>query len=201
MSFMKNTRRHNDPADLHAENLRLVEENKRLKQELVTDELTGLYNARHLRAQLAQKISEGLKKGEKPALLFLDVDHFKEINEEHGHEAAGRVLSQVGCQIAALIRGDDLAFRYGGDEFVVLVSGGREGADVVGERIRRTLAQRQFHVTGLRGPVAVRLTVSVGLCPIVDGARVEDILNQADRAMFEAKRRSRNRLVIAEKPL
>jgi diguanylate cyclase (GGDEF)-like protein len=95
------------------------------------------------------------------------------------------------------VRVDDVAFRYGGDEFVILVSGGLAGAKLVGERIRKRIESHTFRVLGLKGSAKVQITVSLGLCVMSKGATVESVLNQADQAMFEAKRGSRNALVVA----
>ena len=175
----------------------LLNENERLRKELATDDLTGLYSARHLREHLENGMDEIWGKGSTPALLFIDIDYFKGINEAHGHAAAGRILRQVGRLIASLIRVDDTAFRYGGDEFVVLVTGGAEGAKGVGERIRKAIEKHEFKVRGLNGFDSVRLTVSIGMRAFQPGDSTQNILEEADRAMFEAKRRSRNVLVAA----
>ena len=179
------------------ENERLKQEIARLKDELATDDLTGLYSARHFRDRLEECVDEMWRRKVQPALLFIDIDHFKSINEAHGHAAAGRVLRQVGRLIATLIRVDDMAFRYGGDEFVVLVSGGIEGARGAGERIRAAIESYSFGVRGLQGVKNVALTVSVGVRAFCPGDSTERILEDADRAMFEAKRRSRNTVVAA----
>jgi two-component system, cell cycle response regulator len=176
---------------------KLKVENQKLKSELIRDDLTGLFNARHLREQLEKVLSERHQAGAEPALLFLDVDRFKEVNEVHGHQAAGRVLNELGFVISQSVRVDDVAFRYGGDEFVILVSGGLAGAKLVGERIRKRIESHTFRVLGLKGSAKVQITVSLGLCVMSKGATVESVLNQADQAMFEAKRGSRNALVVA----
>lgn len=194
---MSTSRTSSQVESLSEEIERLREENARLRRDLATDELTGLYSARHFRERLEECVDDMWQRGVKPALLFIDVDHFKSINETHGHAAAGRVLRQVGRLIATLIRVDDMAFRYGGDEFVVLVSGGEEGARGAGERIRRAIEKHEFGVRGLKGFQAVRLTVSVGVRVFRNGDSTERILEEADRAMFEAKRRSRNAVVAA----
>lgn len=172
-------------------------ENASLKVALHQDDLTGLLNARALRERMSECISNFQHEGAVPALLFIDVDHFKEVNELHGHQSAGRVLEQVGRIIGRVVRTNDLAFRYGGDEFVVLVAGGLFGAKLVGERIRRTIESTLFQVSGLSGKQTVRLTVSVGARVIKEGEKAETVLQEADRAMFEAKRNSRNTFVAA----
>lgn len=186
-----------DLAKLVDENQRLRLEVTRLRRELSRDDLTGLFNARHLRERLEDCIDDMIVKGRKPALLFIDIDRFKEINEEHGHAAAGRVLHQMGRLIASLVRMDDVAFRYGGDEFVVLVDGADAGAKLVGERIRSSIEEHVFRTLGLAGVVDVRITVSIGVRVIRPGDSATDLLDEADRAMFEAKRKSRNTLVAS----
>lgn len=167
---------------------------RELQTELMLDDLTGLFNARHLKQRLDEaltKISEV-----KPALLFIDVDFFKQVNEKHGHQTGGFLLNSVGRMIAELIRVDDVAFRYGGDEFVVLVTGGLDGAMNVGERIRKTIEDTTFKVQGLKGDSEVNLTISVGIRVVREGDTPKMIIDEADRAMYEAKR-GRNTLVAA----
>lgn len=190
----------NPVRELQAELARLRRENSRLKQELQIDDLTGLLSARSLRERLEECVVQAWRTGAEPALLFLDVDRFKQVNEDHGHSAAGSVLTQIGRVIARCVRTDDLAFRYAGDEFVVLVGGGESGARLVGERIRRAIERQAFPVQGLRGRATVRVTVSLGLRVVRQGDTAAFVLAEADRAMFEAKRRSRNVLVSSEAP-
>ncbi len=182
---------------LAAENKELKEELARVKSELHRDDLTGLQNARSLRLHMEQALRSAQMRGEEPALVFIDIDFFKEVNEEHGHLAAGEILSQVGCRIASHIRAEDLAFRYGGDEFVVLVSGGQEGALQAGERLRHALAEKPFQASGLKGRADVYLTASIGVKVLKEGEDVNKALEEADRAMFQAKRKSRNTVVAA----
>jgi diguanylate cyclase (GGDEF)-like protein len=177
---------------LEQENSELKAEIKLLRQEIHRDELTGLKNARALRSELAGAMQRMKLKGQRPALLFVDVDHFKEVNTAHGHEAAGQVLAQVGRVLASTVRASDIAFRYAGDEFVVLVSGGQKGALQVAERIRSRLARQSFEVLGLNGLAEVRITCSIGVRVLKRHDTPQQVLEQADRAMFEAKRRSRN---------
>jgi len=189
--------RNTESRSLRDEIQRLRMENEMLKTELNSDDLTGLYNARYLRTRLEECVGELQTQGRRPALLFIDVDHFKEVNERHGHLAAGKVLEQIGRLLARVVRKGDVAFRYGGDEFVVLVSGGQAGAFQVGERIRASVQSSSFAVRGLRGQDEVKVTVSVGTCVMKPGDTVVSVLENADRAMFEAKRNSRNTLVAA----
>lgn len=182
-------------SELCAEVKELRAKVRELHTELMLDDLTGLFNARHLKEQLHYFIENREELGS--ALLFIDVDYFKSVNEVHGHQTGGRLLNEVGRKIGEIIRADDVPFRYGGDEFVVLVSGGLEGATRIGERLRSTIEATEFPVEGLQGPAKVRLTVSVGVRVIRPEDTPEEIINEADRAMFEAKRKSRNTLVAA----
>jgi diguanylate cyclase (GGDEF)-like protein len=157
--------------------------------------LTGLFTARNLKQRLEASLLN--IEQTKPALLFIDVDYFKSVNEKHGHQTGGQLLNVIGRMIAQLIRVDDVAFRYGGDEFVVLVNGGLEGALLVGERLRKSIEETVFPVDGLCGPDEVRITISIGVRVVKEGDTPKDIINEADRAMYEAKRRTRNTLVAA----
>jgi|GEM_PF-1238813 len=166
-----------------------------LQTELMLDDLTGLFNARHLRMRLEESLTRIEEM--QPALLFIDVDYFKSVNEKHGHQTGGHLLNVVGRMIAQLIRVDDVAFRYGGDEFVVLVTGGLDGAMIVGERLRKTIEETAFPVNGMSGPSKVNITISVGIRVVREGDTPKDIIDEADKAMYEAKRRTRNTLVAA----
>ena len=183
--------------DLVAENKRLTQELSRLRAELIRDDLTGLYNSRHLRLVLQEKIHAVRREGEGLSLIFLDVDRFKDVNEIYGHAAAGRILEQVGRVLSRCVRADDLVFRYAGDEFVVLVKGDEKLARRVGERIRESIENHRFRAEGFRDSNVVRVTASLGVRSLRAEDSAESLLAEADRAMFEAKRRSRNTLVAA----
>lgn len=182
-------------SELTAEVEKLREKVRNLQTELMLDDLTGLFNARHLKERLQIAIDN--RDELEPALLFIDVDFFKSVNELHGHQTGGKLLNSVGRKIGDLIRVDDVAFRYGGDEFVVLVSGGLEGATAIGERLRSAIEETDFPVKGLNGDKIVNITISVGIRVIREGDSPQCIIDEADRAMFEAKRKSRNTLVAA----
>jgi two-component system cell cycle response regulator len=128
-------------------------------------------------------------------MLIMDIDHFKSINDTYGHEAGDDVLREFSDRLRSCIRGVDLACRYGGEEFVVVMPDTDLGvANRVAERIRRRIAGEIFPVE--RGARAVEVTVSVGiatLAGISDTAPV--ILKRADEALYRAKRSGRNRVV------
>jgi len=187
----------NNVVALQEEIRSLKRQNEDLRSSLHEDDLTGLYNARALRERLGEILSAQKTTHENMALLFIDVDRFKDVNELHGHQAAGRVLEQIGRLIGRVIRTHDIAFRYGGDEFVVLVSGGNFGARLVGERIRKSIEAHRFKVSGLQGEAHIQVTVSIGARTLKSDDTMDSLLESADRAMFEAKRNSRNAFVAA----
>ncbi len=195
-----NARRRDDQlnrSELLEEIQRLRGRVKEMQTELLIDDLTGLYNARYLKQRIERSLLLMRENKQSPALLFIDVDYFKSINELHGHQTGGEMLNQVGRVISRVIRVDDIAFRYGGDEFVVLVNGGMDGGRAVGERIRQSVEAAEFQVNGIHGQAVVKLTVSVGLRVIRAEDTARTILDEADKAMFEAKRNARNSLVAA----
>jgi two-component system cell cycle response regulator len=162
----------------------------------VTDALTGLYNRRYLETHLASLIEHAVNRGKSLAVLTLDVDFFKSVNDTHGHDAGDRVLQEISGRIRSSIRNIDLACRTGGEEFVVVLPGTDvQTAERVGERIRRTVAARPFNAgPGCHLNITVSLGIS-GLSSLEDG--VEDILKRADQALYRAKREGRNRVVLA----
>jgi diguanylate cyclase (GGDEF)-like protein len=127
------------------------------------------------------------------SVLMLDIDHFKQINDTHGHSAGDDVLKAVAASIKGQLRNVDMVFRYGGEEFLILLSNtGREAAAMVGERLRLRRKPR----TSADGRL-VGLTVSIGCSTLLPGESVESLLRRADNALYVAKREGRNRLTMA----
>jgi diguanylate cyclase (GGDEF)-like protein len=155
------------------------------ERQAVTDPLTGLGNRRHLLDRLDAKITEAQSGGVRLALLLIDLDGFKELNDTLGHYAGDEVLRQIGPRLRALLRHDDLLARLGGDEFAVALEPGDEaGASAAALRLRAAL-ERSFRV----GEVSVHVDASVGIALFPDHARDGvGLLQRADVAMYEAKR-------------
>jgi len=155
------------------------------ERQAVTDALTGLGNRRHLLDRLDAKIEEAQSSGVRLALLLVDLDGFKELNDTLGHYAGDEVLRQIGPRLRVLLRHDDLLARLGGDEFAVALEPGEEaGASTAALRLRAAL-ERSFHV----GEVSVHVDASVGIALFPDHARdAAGLLQRADVAMYEAKR-------------
>jgi diguanylate cyclase (GGDEF)-like protein len=164
----------------------------RAEIESMTDALTGLYNHRRFHELLRDTVA-GARAGDgQIALLFCDVDRFKELNDRHGHLAGDDVLRRVSRILMSCVRRGDLAARYGGDEFcVLLLDAGLETAVEVAERIREQVADLWI------GPVRAA-TVSIGVAALDGHHRAEDLLEQADQAMYAAKQGGRDRVVRAD---
>ncbi len=157
-----------------------------------TDELTGLYNHRHFHERLDQEITRNTRFGGTFSLIMMDVDLFKSYNDIYGHLAGDNVLRKVGEYIGNSIRGIDLAFRYGGEEFtVILPSTQIEDAYKVAERIRKTIESK----SSLK---AMPITISLGISNWPsDGIMKEEIIGRADEALYLAKQLGRNRTCMS----
>ena len=128
------------------------------------------------------------------SLLMLDIDHFKKINDTHGHAAGDSVLRAVAGAIKRQLRNVDMVFRFGGEEFLILLSNtGRDAAGRVGERLRQAAQAQDYWVEGKR----IELTVSLGCSTLLAAESAESLLRRADNALYVAKREGRNRLAMA----
>lgn len=159
------------------------------------DDLTQLYNQRYLPQVLDQEISRARRMGSGFSVLFLDADHFKLVNDTHGHWVGSKLLIELGHVLKSSTRSCDYAFRYGGDEYiVVLVDTTSENARRVAERIRKTVEETSFLVDGSK----VNLTVSIGLASYPDHSLTkEQLIKMADQAMYYGKNKSRNIVYVA----
>jgi two-component system cell cycle response regulator len=162
----------------------------------LTDGLTGLYNRRYLTAHLdglMARLAEGTTMG--PALLLLDIDWFKRVNDTHGHAAGDDVLREVSARVARHLRPFDLVSRYGGEEFVVVMpETPQRVAEAVAERLRSVIAETPM-VVGTP-PVEINLTISIGLAvPPNAQETTAGLLHRADEALYAAKAGGRNRVI------
>ncbi len=173
---------------------------RQLEEAASTDGKTGLLNAAAWHAQAEREIRRAGRQGASAAVLILDLDHFKAVNDRHGHLAGDQVLSAVAETLRTEVRDNDLVGRFGGEEFVVLLPGldggtyGRDELQVVAERIRHRVARMTVHVPTPDGPLTVTgLSVSVGGARFPgDGADLTGLMEVADAALYEAKRAGRN---------
>lgn len=190
---------------------------QRAKEIAKRDELTELYNDRYLHGSLSRIIADAVSNGTECGIIFLDLDHFKEVNDSHGHLVGSRLLSEVGATLKQIIPGEGLAARYGGDEFVIALPGaGRQETFWVAETIRQNIADRSFNITvdpeGPEGERELRIegvvTCSIGIATlqsdIMPGLSAEngdaktakdELLRKADTCMYAAKELGRNRTV------
>jgi two-component system cell cycle response regulator len=161
----------------------------------ITDPLTGLYNRRYMESHLATLVEQAASRGKPLTALVLDIDYFKAINDSHGHDAGDDVLREFATRIKKSIRGIDLACRYGGEEFVIIMpETDMAVATIVAERLRRRIASEGFAIE--QGARSIEVTISVGIATL-DGAgdSAATILKRADQALYRAKRDGRNRVV------
>jgi diguanylate cyclase (GGDEF)-like protein len=181
--------------ELAASNAALSEKNRELRELSVTDGLTGLYNHKHLLETLATEVARCRRLKHPFSILMIDLDHFKEYNDTHGHLAGDAVLSRISALFKESIRNIDYAARYGGEEFCLLLPEvGIDGAVRAAERIRLLVAGETFGSEDQ--PASV--TVSIGVAEFPEhGDGPEALIATADAALYDAKRRGRNRVVQA----
>lgn len=167
----------------------------RARAQSYMDDLTSLYNQRYLPSVFEREISRMSRHNKKFSVLFMDIDYFKRVNDTRGHWIGSRLLIEVANLIKACTRACDYSFRYGGDEFVlVLVDTTPENSHKVAERIRQTIEQHEFVV----GEEKLHLTVSIGLAVFPDHAKsTVELIQLADQAMYDGKRKSRNIVFLA----
>jgi diguanylate cyclase (GGDEF)-like protein len=167
-----------------------------VQRQASTDDLTGLYNHRFLVDSLGQQVALAERLGAPLAILMLDIDHFKQLNDTQGHQAGDLALSTFARTLVNNVRRADLAARYGGEEFVVVMPNTSAGeAFMVAEKIRIAVAATDV---GLPGDDPVRLTVSIGVAAYPENAQsVTELFSLADEALYRAKRTGRQRTCVA----
>jgi two-component system cell cycle response regulator len=161
----------------------------------ITDALTGLFNRRYMESHLGTLIEQAASRGKPLSALVIDIDYFKAINDTHGHDAGDDVLRDFALRIKRSIRGIDLACRYGGEEFVIVMpETDMTVAAMVAERLRRRIAAEPFSIQ--QGSKAIPVTISIGIAGLRDKEdNAAGLLKRADQALYRAKRDGRNRVV------
>lgn len=178
------------------EALRQSEEH--FRQLSVTDALTRLFNARHFNATLDQEMERAGRYRRPLALLIVDVDDFKAINDRHGHAEGDRVLQILADIIQSCLRNTDTAYRYGGEEFAVLMPEvGADAGTILAERLRQRFAETPL---ALGKGVVMHSSVSVGVTEFAPGDNAKSLFCRADDGMYQAKRHGKNRVVVVEPP-
>jgi len=177
---------------LARKNRELSEINLFLAERANRDGLTGLYNHRYFQEALARETALAVRHGRSLSLIFADVDHFKEFNDVHGHQAGDTVLCRIAEILQKCIRMSDVVARYGGEEFLVLLPDTpKEDAQGMAERIRAAIASHPF--PGGETQPGGKLTISIGLSSFPeDGREPGALIKRADSALYAAKRSGRN---------
>lgn len=164
-------------------------------QSAMRDALTGIGNRVAMEHALVREVEVARRHAQPLSLLILDIDFFKQINDQHGHPAGDAVLRLMVDTLRQTLRNIDMVFRYGGEEFVVLLSNTpREAAAMAGERLRMAVMGAAYRVHQDR---TLYLTVSLGGATLLPGESTESLLRRADNALYVAKRGGRNRLYLA----
>jgi two-component system cell cycle response regulator len=176
---------------------------ERLKRVGLTDSLTGVNNRRFFDQRLIEEVSRAQRTDEPLACLFMDVDHFKAVNDQHGHQTGDQVLRDVASFIREQLRSSDVLGRYGGEEFsALLVNANSDAAMEIAERIRTVIKKHVFKTSEGKD---LSLTISIGVgtlplqCQDIQTKNLsEDLVERADQAVYQAKRNGRNQVVLAE---
>ena len=160
----------------------------------VTDPLTGLYNRRYMETHVGTLVDQAAARNKPLSVLVLDIDYFKSINDTYGHDAGDDVLQDFAIRIRKSIRGIDLACRYGGEEFVVVMpETDMAVATMVAERLRRRIASEPFPIQ--KGTRTLDVTISIGIAALAPDDDAAAVIKRADQALYRAKRDGRNRVV------
>jgi diguanylate cyclase (GGDEF)-like protein len=180
-----------------AELLERRAEVEQLAELVHSDTLTGLFNYRHFNLMLGQELERTQRSGQPTALIMLDLDHFKQVNDHHGHEAGNRVLQHVAALIKQQLRRIDIPCRYGGEEFALILPGTPLPRAVqAAKRLREVLAETPAELD--TGPLAVTASLGVDIYQRESSLSQQHFVQQVDELLYQAKRDGRNRVVHAD---
>ena len=181
---------------LKNKNLALENLNEAFKAMAIRDDLTGLFNRRYFDEAIASEVVRATRYNRDLSLIFMDVDHFKNFNDELGHQLGDAALRKISAILKELVRETDIATRYGGEEFVVILpETSKQDARAVAEKIRETITS-----AAIEG-AQKKVTISAGVATLgQDGNNSAELIGKADQAVYQAKRDGRNRVCLASEP-
>ncbi len=183
-----------DYAAIAIENASAVQ---RIQELSITDDCTGLYNARHLSTALSEEVHRSQRFGYEFSVLFIDLDHFKRVNDEHGHLVGSELLGQVGKVLRENLRLVDAAFRYGGDEFAILLpQTSKDAALRVARRLMSVFYSTQWLAAEGGGPLSLRASIGIASYP-ADAASPQAVVQRANEMMYQVKQAGRDNIAVA----
>ncbi len=171
---------------------------KKTEELTIIDELTELFNYRYFRNKLSDELRRADRYRQRFSVLMMDLDHFKKINDEHGHQTGNIVLREISGIVKQCVRDVDIVARYGGEEFVVILpQTGDDDALVIAERIRSTVQKAFF--SNSQGQRDIQMTISIGIASYPNGVKTLDqLIEKADKTMYQAKALGRNRVQVSD---
>ena len=168
-----------------------------LREQSIRDPLTGLYNRRYMEEVLKQQLSRVIRQLHPLGIIMLDIDHFKAFNDTYGHATGDALLSELGRFLQSHIRGEDIACRYGGEEFILIMpDASLEAAQQRAEHLRNEIRQMQVQ-NAVQSYGRITLSIGVAIYPL-HGHTIEAVLHAADVALYRAKQEGRDRVVVSE---
>ena len=188
--YIGNILNYNRHLKLFLQEKEILNINKKLKTMSQTDELTGIYNRRKISQVIDEYIALSERYGTCFCIAILDIDHFKEVNDKHGHNAGDDVLRHFSKNIQSMLRSTDVFGRWGGEEFLILIPNCKEhDAFLLVERLRKSIEEFNF-------PESVNITISAGISSYKSGDTFTELTEEADIALYKAKKAGRNQVVI-----
>ena len=168
---------------------------KQMYESALRDGLTKAFNKKYFTDRLESEFTFSSRHGTPLALVLFDIDHFKKVNDTHGHQAGDHVLTEISTMLSSTLRAEDVFARYGGEEFGVICRGSDVAqAQVVGERLRKAVEAHRFEYSGTHIPVTISVGVAVLPNPAVKDAN--DLVLFADQALYKSKNAGRNRVTV-----